>query len=104
MDNKKETTVKSDVEFMKVIGIVIIVLGVLGAIGILTTFDWSTYSDIKSYAYTYSDELSVLKPMMIDAVTMAGATLLVSISIGSFFIAVDKVALNIKKIQLGIKE
>lgn len=70
---------------------VFIGIGVLGSIGILASFDWSAWSDVKDLPYTFPEEYAVMKQEFTTLLTLAFSTLLGSLAIGSILIALDRI-------------
>lgn len=102
MSEKEIKKVSSGTEFMTVIGVIIIILGFIAAGLYIYIFDWETYNSIKDLSLTYDDEIEMMTNEMYNMFVTAGLIVFVNIIIGSFFIAVDRIALILKKIQLGI--
>lgn len=94
--------VRSGTEFMAVFGVILIVIGAIGAIGIIASFDWESYKESKDYSYGLEDTLMI--PDITSMWVKAGATLIGSLAAGLLFIAVDRIALTLKRIQLGLKD
>src|SRR5690625_1488904 len=104
MKGKDEKVIKSGTEFMTILGFVFIALGIIGSMALMMSFDWETYNELKGYSFSNEEELNILKPQMINTIVISGAILLVNVAIGAFFIAIDKIAWTLKKIQLGMTD
>ena len=77
--------------FYSKLGIFIIILGAIGAIGIISAFDWETWNDIKDYPATYADELVFLKPQLTSMWTTAITSFIGCLAIGSVLMALGKI-------------
>lgn len=76
--------------FAGVMGIVFIILGVVGFIGIMLSFDWELYNEVKDYT-SYEIEANIMKSELTTTVIMAGATLIINLAVGSILIALDTI-------------
>lgn len=77
--------------FIGKLGIVFIILGVIGAIGIIFSFDWEAWNDAKDFPLIHSEELTLLKPQLMTTWIYAGVALLGNLAIGSVLMALDKI-------------
>ena len=94
---------KSGIRYMYYVGIALIVIGIIAAIGILVSFDWKQYDLVKNYSYNKELE-GVATLELITVWVKAGATM-VSVSLaGLLLIALEQIAHTLKSIQLkGVK-
>lgn len=100
MDSDKKV-IKSGLEFMNVLGKAIIALGIITCVVLLLNFDWGAYNEAQS---VFNDEPNLLEAEMRSTVTLAFVSVISSIVLGALFIAIDRIALTLKKIQLGVKD
>lgn len=77
--------------FYSKLGIFIIIVGALGAIGIISAFDWETWNNVKEYPATYADELVFLKPQLTSMWTSAITALLGCLVLGSILMSLGKI-------------
>ncbi len=77
--------------FYNKLGIFIIIVGAIGAIGIISAFDWETWNDIKDYPSTHADEILFLKPQLTSMWTSAITALLGSVVLGAILMALGKI-------------
>jgi len=101
-NNQENKTIQSGTEFMTVIGIVIMVLGFIMAVSYVYIFDWETYNSIKDLSLTYENEIEMMTNEKYNMFITAGLIAYASVIVGSFFIAVDRIALTLKKILISI--
>lgn len=77
--------------FAGIMGIIFIVIGVVGSIGILLSFDWSTWNHVKELPLTQADTIAVLKVQRTDTFIMSAVTLIGNLAVGSLLLAMDKI-------------
>jgi len=77
--------------FVGKVGIGFIVLGIIGAIGWVVSFDWSGWGDIKDLAEVYEMETAVMKEQLTTTITMALATLIGCVAVGAVMIALERI-------------
>lgn len=73
-----------------VFGVIFIVIGVVAFFIILLSFDWDYYNSIKSYRYTYSDEIEILQQQLTDTWISSIVILIVNVSVGIVLMTLGK--------------
>lgn len=84
--------------FVKIMGIIFIVIGIIGSIAIMFTFDWDTYNVIKDRAL-FQDETALMRADLINTWTMAGLALIGNLAIGSVLLALDQIIQLLKRLS-----
>lgn len=94
---------KSRVEFLFILGVIFIILGLIGFLVIVTSFDYELYNDIKD-RITFIDEANIMKAQLVNTWITGSGFLLANLAIGAFFIALDRIALTLREILEEIRE
>lgn len=77
--------------FVGIMGVVFIVLGVLGAIGIMLSFDWEEWNFIKDMSLSQSETIAFMAAQRNETLIMAFLALVGNLAIGSVLLALDKI-------------
>lgn len=102
MNKEQEGSVKSGIDYMNIIGKALIVVGFILAIGVLLSFNWDMYYELKN---SYDEELEqAANGELISIWVMAVVALIVPSATGLIFIALDRIAHTLKLIQLQTKD
>lgn len=91
--------INSGTKFMNSLGIGFIVLGIIAFVLMVVSFDYVHYID-----YAVGEEKMYMQSELLTTWFYGLSALVINIAIGTFFIAVDKISVTLKKIQLGIKD
>lgn len=86
--NAEESTKNSALRLM---GIIFITLGVIGFVGIIVSFDWESYNNIKGLSYSFADELAVMKSQLTNVWVIGISVLVVNVAIGILLMAIDRI-------------
>lgn len=73
------------------LGAFLIIVGALGAVGIIFSFDWETWNRAKEYESLYADDIIMLKPLLTNTWVTAITTFLGSLAVGSVLMALGKI-------------
>lgn len=82
---------KKDLTFAEFMGIVFIIIGVIGSISIVASFDYGTYNEIKQYEATYADEIQFMKDNLFSTWVVGIGSLIGCVAIGTLFITLGKI-------------
>lgn len=87
---------------MRLFGMAFIVIGVIGAIGVIGSFDWDVYNEIKD---GYDSELKdTARGELIAMWLMAGTALVSCSAVGLLFLALDNIAHTLRVILFHTKD
>lgn len=90
-ETSNEPIKKFNQTFAGIMGFIFILLGVVGAVLVVLSFDWQGYDFIKKFTATSSLEIEAMKAELMSTWLIAGATLIVNLAIGSVLLALDKI-------------
>lgn len=77
--------------FVGIVGIAFIVLGVLGSVGWIVSFDWTEWNSIKDLTATYEIEIAMMKEERTTVFMMATVTLIGCVAVGAVMMALDRI-------------
>lgn len=75
----------------KFMGICFIVLGVIGCIAIVASFDYSYYNDIKHLTLTYAEEIEFMKEELTLTWAVGLIVLITNVAFGTLLITLDSI-------------
>ncbi|MFU0790193.1 hypothetical protein [Virgibacillus proomii] len=85
---------QKDLTFTGFMGIIFIIIGIIGFIVILTSFDYQTYNELKTDSYLLEDEeiqFQMLEEGLMSTWVVAIGILLINVAIGSVLMALGKI-------------
>ncbi|WP_182200100.1 hypothetical protein [Paraliobacillus salinarum] len=77
--------------FYSKLGIFIVALGFIGAIGIISSFDWETWSEVKEYPDEYMGTFMALKSQLTSVWTTAITSFVGSLAVGAVLMALGRI-------------
>jgi|SRR5690625_6042270 len=83
---------KVDIEFMDIVGKIFLVVGILGALIIVASFDWDSYNRYKGLSLTHDLEASLAKADLQAMWIAAGAVLFFNVAVGTIILSLERIA------------
>lgn len=77
--------------FVGTMGIILIVIGILGAIGIWLSFDWEEWGHIKTLTLSQSEVIEIMRGQRNNAIIMGFVSLVGNLAVGSVLLALDQI-------------
>ncbi|API94000.1 MULTISPECIES: hypothetical protein [unclassified Virgibacillus] len=91
-----------DLTFAEFMGLIFIIIGVIGFITIITSFDHLEYSELKDSAYLLDEEevqLEMMKDDLMSTWVVGIGTLLINVAIGVVLMTMGKIVRLLQEIR-----